>query len=334
MFDTLWLSRQLNRYAYFAEGQLWQSDYIAEGTKIYRAKVLRPAPALGGVFADVGTQRVLVQCGQETLPQAGTLLYVWEAEPANGSKLMVCKLHPTLADSLVVLCPDIAGIRYAKGLDEATRRAVADALAGNDVGCIVRSGVGVQDVPALVRQLTDLMAQWHQIVANVGVGLVYQAPQDPTSYLAKAHEVWCDDQAFCAQHGARDVPDLAQRWATSVDAALNALGERVACAEGVELVIQRTEACWMVDVNSHGYVPNMPAAQSALAVNRIAAAELARQLCLRNITGAVLVDFINMEADGRHSLWQCLQEQTARDSRVHLADMTKLGFVELTRSVR
>lgn len=334
MFDMLWLCTALHRYAYFAEGQLWQTDMPDEGVKIFRAKVLRHAPTLGGVFADVGTDNVLVQCGKERLPNVGDSIYVWEAEPAKGGKLAVCKLHPTLADSLVVLCVGTTGVHFAKGLDEATRLACLEALGDSETGCIVRSAVTPADVPDLVRQLHDLEAKWHQIATTVGVGLLYQAECDLSEYRATAHEIWSDDPALCEALGAQYVPDLAARWPQHVEAPLALLGERVTCAEGVELVLQRTEACWVIDVNSGGYMPNLPADKAALAVNRIAGQEALRQLCLRNATGAVLIDFVNMGAEGRHALWRYLEEQSARDRRVHLVDMTKLGFVELTRSAR
>ena len=68
-------------------------------------------------------------------------------------------------------------------------------------------------------------------------------------------------------------------------------------------------------------------------INREAALEIARQLRLRNLSGIILVDFINMEeADDRQELLEFLSAQLKRDPvKTALIDMTPLGLVEITR---
>lgn len=332
MFDRLWYSAQSGQYAYFAEGRLWAFDRVQAGRAIYRARVLRRAPALSGVFADVGQAHVLIRCDGEPLPAEGDVLYVWEAEPAVGGKLAVCKLHPTLAGRLVVYVADGRTLRFAKGVDPAVR-ALAEAAFPPDAGCIVRSAVRAEDVPHLAEEWQALHHQWQQLTTHVGVGLLHRSEVDPAPYFARATEAWCDDEALSRDYNARYVPDLAAKMAQTVLPEVETSGNVVTTPEGVELVIEHTEACWVVDVNSRGYATDLPAAEAALAVNRIAAKEVCRQMCLRDMTGAVLVDFINLPADYRPLVWQALKDVAGRDNRIHLVDFTKLGFAELTRSV-
>lgn len=332
MFDTLWYSVRTGRYAYYNRGALWESDVIAEGSDVYRVKVLRKAPSMGAVFADAGEAHVLVQCGKEPLPAEGTTIYVWEVEAARDGKLAVCKRHPTIADDLMVYCPEGAGVLYAKGTSEATRSALSGVLAPEG-GCIVRSAVTPLDCVAAVRSLDVLTRRWREITSHVGVGRVYRAPQNHGAYIAEARETLCDDEVLAARYHAKYVPDLGTRWGL-IEQELASLGERVRTPEGVELVIQHTEACWVVDVNSRGYVAPASEAKGAEAVNRIACREVLRQLALRRITGTILVDMVGMDAHGRAALLAYARDEAAKDRRVHVEDVTKLGYLELTRSSR
>lgn len=111
---------------------------------------------------------------------------------------------------------------------------------------------------------------------------------------------------------------------------LESLREKTVHLEaGGTLVIEPTAAFTAVDVNQ-GSAPSIAAA------NLFAARELARQCRLRNLTGAILVDFINMDyKEERHRLLETLTEAFADDlggAQVH--GLTRLGILELTRKRR
>lgn len=328
MFDTLLLSARAGRYAYLAEGKLWAFDAIEGGRDIYRVRVTRRAPSLGGVFADAGDCSVLVRVKDEPMPQEGDYLLVWQEEKAQGTKKAVCRLHPTLAGRYVVLTPHSEALSFAKGLPQDVRDAYR---AAGFAGCIIRSAVVADSVAYARAELTEMRNVWHQIATHVGVGLVYQAPADYTQYLGLARTVCADDEALCAQYGLHYDPDVADKIERLVSA--EPIDARVVTPEGVELVVEHTEACWVVDVNSYLYTPTAPQDNAAYALNRIAAKEAMRQLSLRNATGAILIDFVNMSAAKRKPFLDYLSE-IAVDARVHVVGLTQLGFAELTRSGR
>ena len=103
---------------------------------------------------------------------------------------------------------------------------------------------------------------------------------------------------------------------------------------GGHLVIESTEAFTVIDVNS-GKVPgkNKDPENYYYKVNKEAAAEVSRQIILRNLSGIILVDFINMSVNAHNeSLLKLLSEELARDKlKASVIDMTKLGIVEITR---
>jgi ribonuclease G len=331
MFDALWYSTRLGQYAYWAGDAVWQADAIDGGTEIYRVKVTRAAPSLGGVFADAGGKQVLVNCAKEPLPAVGEVVNVYLVEAARGTKCAVCRLHPAIAGDYVVYYPDGDELRFARTLSTAVKEACM-ARFPRGVGCMVRTKVDESVIDGALAELGDLQALWRQRAADVGVGLVYKTPVDVERYARRATDVLCDDEALCLQYGWHYAPDLAERWQRTVAPATADLDTRCRTADGVELVIERTEACTVVDVNSRGVMPDMPADNAALYVNRLAAREVLRQMCLRDITGVILVDFVSMHAKYRRIFWEELSTLVGIDERVRLVDMTQLGFVELTRS--
>ena len=112
-----------------------------------------------------------------------------------------------------------------------------------------------------------------------------------------------------------------------------ALGERVWLKSGGYLVIQPTEALTVIDVNTGKFTAGKKKEAAFLKLNQEAALEAARQIRLRNLSGIVIIDFINMEEkESEVQLLKTLDDALRRDpSRTTLVDMTKLSLVEITR---
>ena len=112
-----------------------------------------------------------------------------------------------------------------------------------------------------------------------------------------------------------------------------ALSERVWMNSGGYLVIQPTEALTVIDVNTGKYEGGKNREAAFLKINLEAAMEAARQIRLRNISGIILVDFINMEKEESvRTLLSVLKEHLQKDPvQTVLVDMTKLSLVEITR---
>lgn len=112
-----------------------------------------------------------------------------------------------------------------------------------------------------------------------------------------------------------------------------ALGRRVWLKSGSYLVIDPTEALTVIDVNSGKYEVKRDVEETCYHVNREAAAEIALQLRLRNLSGIIVVDFINMkEKKHQEELLAYLKELVKSDKqKTNVVDITPLGLVEITR---
>ncbi|MCD8119825.1 MAG: ribonuclease E/G [Lachnospiraceae bacterium] len=112
-----------------------------------------------------------------------------------------------------------------------------------------------------------------------------------------------------------------------------ALGKKVWLKSGGYLMIEQTEACAVIDVNTGKFDAKKEKEATFLKINLEAADEIALQLRLRNLSGMILVDFINMrDPENDELLMQRLRSAVAKDKvPVTVVDMTKLKLVELTR---
>lgn len=113
-----------------------------------------------------------------------------------------------------------------------------------------------------------------------------------------------------------------------------ALARRVWLKSGGYLVIEPTEALTVIDVNTGKYAGKKSTAETFALINEEAAVETARQLRLRNLSGIILVDFINQDRkQDSQRLLSILRSACSRDPiPVQVVDMTALGLVEITRA--
>lgn len=112
-----------------------------------------------------------------------------------------------------------------------------------------------------------------------------------------------------------------------------ALKPRVWLKSGANIVIEPTEALTVIDINSGKNIAKKDKQQNHYKINLEAAKEIAFQLRLRNLSGIIVVDFIDLYEDAwKQSLMEQLRSFLRKDPvPANLIDMTKLGLVEITR---
>jgi ribonuclease G len=112
-----------------------------------------------------------------------------------------------------------------------------------------------------------------------------------------------------------------------------ALEKKVALDCGGTLVIEETEALSVIDVNSASYVGDTDDQQAYLCVNLEAADVAARQICLRNLSGIIIIDFIDMaDPASERQVIRRLQEAFAQEqAQPTILDFTELGLVQIAR---
>lgn len=221
-------------------------------------------------------------------------------------------------------------------------------------GLVLRTNAAGQAKDALERDITETVHRY-ETICTTGVHrrqgeLVYRSMP---GYLARLKEqelgqvdkVYTDSAGRCEEI-ASILPELSrdgrlelyQDSAVSLSAlyGINGmldqlLSPRVWLDSGANIIIESLETLTVIDVNSGKNVSRRE--HVLFEVNLEAAKEIARQLRLRNISGMILIDFINMESkEQEQALISCLKQELKKDHvPVNFIDITKLGLVELTR---
>ncbi|HEU5301701.1 MAG TPA: Rne/Rng family ribonuclease [Acidimicrobiia bacterium] len=270
----------------------------------------------------------------------------------------------SLAGRFVVMVPGqpaTYGISKRLPEDERKRlRRVLEGLRPPDAGLIVRTAAEGATADELERDMRRLKQQWAQIseVAerSKSARLLYQEPPLVMRLLREEFTkeyrgVLIDDRAMYDEVRAyieAVTPELAERIEYYDEAEeslplferyhvqeqlLKALDRKVWLPSGGSLIIERTEALTVVDVNTGKNVGKSNLEETVFKNNVEAADEVARQLRLRDIGGIIVIDFIDMEIrKNRDQVAARLRDALARDkTRTQVFDISELGLVEMTR---
>ena len=112
-----------------------------------------------------------------------------------------------------------------------------------------------------------------------------------------------------------------------------ALEKKVWLASGGYLIIEKTEAMWVIDVNTGRFVGKSNLEETVLKNNLEAAEEIAKQLRLRDMGGIIVIDFVDMMVPAnRDEVLKRFKRELARDkTKSRVMDISKLGLVQMTR---
>ena len=166
--------------------------------------------------------------------------------------------------------------------------------------------------------------------------------EDFSKVIVSGDEAWETIHGYVA-HVAPDLADRLSRWTSEVDVfatyrideqLMKALDRKVWLPSGGSLVIDKTEAMVVVDVNTGKFTGQGGNLEETVTRNNLEAAEeIVRQLRLRDLGGIVVIDFIDMVLESNRDLvLRRLLECLGRDRTKHqVAEVTSLGLVQMTR---
>ena len=295
---------------------------------------------------------------------AGDEILVQVSREAVKTKAPTVTCNLNFAGKYLVLTTGKKGLGISAKLGQAERlrlRQLAEPFLSENFGIIIRTNAAGTDAAELQEELSRLSALCQRTVETgkhqTCFSLVYR---EPPSYAARLRSlpkdrllrILTDDaklyeelNSYLQEHQPEDreklvlyeqaAPSLSSVYGLS-RALEEALRERVWLKSGGYLVIQPTEALTVIDVNTGKFQGHKKQQDTFRKINREAAAEIARQLRLRNLSGIIIADFIDMEAkEAREELMEYLGAELKKDPvKTTLVDMTALGLVEMTRQKR
>jgi len=299
----------------------------------------------------------------EQMLRAGQTILCQVTKNPIGAKGARLTQEVSLPGRFVVMVPNSSAFGISKRLDDNERkrlRRIVDDVRPKGHGLIVRTAAEGASQEELGHDVERLAAQWAAIEAEAGrssaPGLLYREPDLAVRSVREEFNreyrgVVIDDEELFLQ--VRDYieqvnPELADRVELYDPVAENmpvferfhvheqlhkALDRKVWLPSGGSIIIERTEALTVIDVNTGKNVGTSNLEETVYRNNLEAAEEIARQLRLRDIGGIIVIDFIDMEIrENRDKVASALRSALARDkTRTQVFDISELGLIEMTR---
>ncbi|GAA4233432.1 hypothetical protein GCM10022254_35880 [Actinomadura meridiana] len=297
----------------------------------------------------------------ESALKSGQSVLVQVTKDPLGHKGARLTSQVSLPGRYLVYVPDGSMTGISRKLPDKERsrlKSILKKVMPENAGVIVRTAAEGATEEELARDVSRLSAQWESIQKKVKTAsapsLLYGEPdltirvvrdifnEDFTKLVVSGGDAW-DTVSDYVQYVAPHLADRVERWTAGQDVLsafrideqiAKALDRKVWLPSGGSLVIDRTEAMTVIDVNTGKFTGQGGNLEETVTRNNLEAAEeIVRQLRLRDIGGIVVIDFIDMVLESNRDLvLRRLVECLSRDRTKHqVAEVTSLGLVQMTR---
>ncbi|GAB2861459.1 translation initiation factor IF-2 N-terminal domain-containing protein [Lentzea nigeriaca] len=269
----------------------------------------------------------------------------------------------SLPGRFLVYVPGGGATGISRKLPDNERKRLKDILkrvVPEDAGVIIRTASEGISEEELARDVTRLQAQWKVIkeksesTSTKAPTLLYEEPdllvkvvrdlftEDFAQLVVQGDEAWDVIDGY-VRHVAPDLQDRLKKHVGNNDVfveyrideqLMKALDRKVWLPSGGYLIIDRTEAMTVIDVNTGKFTGSGGNLEETVTRNNLESAEeIVRQLRLRDIGGIIVIDFIDMVLESNRDLvLRRLTECLGRDRTRHqVAEVTSLGLVQMTR---
>ena len=293
--------------------------------------------------------------------RSGDSVLVQVTKDPIGHKGARLSSHIALSGRHLVYVPNGNASGISRKLPDNERKRLRDVLkklVPDGAGVIVRTAAEGASEDELARDVKRLQAQWDDIQARAAEGHAPAAlSEEPDLVIRVVRDLFNEDFREVVIQGEQAYgevesylesvsPELLDRLHRYVGTAdifadkrideqiLKGLDRKVFLPSGGHLVIDRTEAMTVVDVNTGKYTGAGGNLEETVTRNNLEAAEeIVRQLRLRDIGGIVVIDFIDMVLENNRELvLRRLTECLGRDRTKHqVTEITSLGLVQMTR---
>jgi len=338
---------------------------------IYKGKVKNVLPGMQAAFVDIGRVKnaflYMGDAGRQAACRHLTIgqdVLVQIVKDAMGDKGPRATISLTLPGRYIVLMPTVDYIGISRRIeDESERnrlRQLAQRIRPEGMGVVVRTVAAGKSQLELEKDMAYLANTWLTLSARAkrvqAPALIYRdadlivrivrdyLTDDVTEFVIDSQEAYnrvVDLLAYTSPELVECVRlyqhtgsggDVFSRFA--IDDKLEALqSRRVDLSCGGYLVIDHTEALTVIDVNTGKFVGNTNLSETVFQTNLEAAAEIVRQLRLRDIGGIIIIDFIDMnKPEQRSTVLDALEQELKKDrTKSNVLGITALGLVEMTR---
>ena len=325
--------------------EYYQEDDTVDGIvgTIYLGRIERVLPDVKAAFVKIGLKQngflpikeseSFHRSPEGSKPlMSGEQVLVQAKKAPKGGKGAFLTRDIALPGQYVLLMPCNRFVGLSKRIEDAAEREYAKKLGqkitADRFGVIVRHAALFANEKDVQQEAETLWKLWSDLSAKAEV------MKAPAVMHTEAPIADILERDYSARHEVERSDDLEMWHQFNIERQVKeALGRRVELKGGGSLIIDEREALQTIDVNSGSAVKASSEMSLALEENLRAVPEIARQIRLRNLSGIILVDFIDMETDAEREKVLIAMEEAIADDRVKnvIHGFTRLGLLEMTR---
>lgn len=336
------------------------SPYIRSILKFTQQAITDKSEAFD--FAKFKNEPEIIKTGKITEVLGGKpniLVQILKEPISSKGPRLSCEI--SLPGRFIVITPFNNVVAVSKKIHSSEERKrlqkIVEAIKPHNFGVIVRTAAEGKKTAELHEDLTTLVSTWKTIQENLRNS---QAPQKILSEQTKTTSILRDllnesfnrivindkniytDTKTYIQKIAPEKQDIVTYYHNGAPIfdhfgitrqVKASFGKTVNLDSGVYLIIEATEALHVIDVNSGYKSSSNNQEQNALASNLEAAAEIARQLRLRDLGGIIIIDFIDMKLpENKKTVYEAMEKYMAQDRAKHtILPISKFGLMQITR---
>lgn len=339
----------------------WLVEFLQEepsdsAEAVYLGRVLRVMPGMKAAFVEIGQERPgflpLKEREGDGLPglQAGQSVLVQVRKEAHGEKGAFLSREISLCGEYVLVNPMSRMVavssRITRDTDRKALKALGAQIAQDHFGLVMRAASLTADEEAVRQEALTLMDRWEIIrraAPTAHVPSVLHAPRTQLDIVLDDYRnrgidrIVVNDAALGERLQAiapvKVLGDSIFEVGRISNQLADALQRRVWLPSGGNLVFDPCEAMTVVDVNTARFTGKTALEDTVLQLNLEACAEIARQVRLRNVSGIIIIDMVDMATrEHEHQVLMELERCFSNDRvKTVVHGFTALGLVEMTR---
>ncbi len=340
---------------------------------IYKGQVTNVLPGMKAAFVNIGRKKNgFLYVGESLVDKhgvtsrkkeekkslnisAGDFVMCQVVKDEFGDKGANLTMEVSVAGRMLVMVPNSSFVGVSRKIEDSVRREYLEDLvkanAEDNTGYIVRTSASKADDEDIVKEMNELKEVWARVQENYNkapekgvifkeANLLWRAIRD--MLYDDIDEVLVNDEQIFEELSGKVGKAKLELYQGEENIlthfrlikTIQKLGDRtVRMKNGAYIVIDKTEALTVIDVNTGKFVGGKDLEDTIFKTNLTAADEIAKQLRLRNIGGIVIIDFIDMTIQQhKDDVLERLKEALKKDKmKTTVVQFTSLGLVELTR---
>jgi len=267
--------------------------------------------------------------------------------------------HINLHGRYLVLLPNATFVTVSQKIEDSAERErlvdIVKSIIPENMGAIIRTSAVGKEKEELEQDLKGLLAKWEEIIsvefnASDFPKLIYKANEILDKLLVDVMDKGLQKIVVNSKEVQKKILDKLNMWNKSdIEVILDNrklseyydLSKQIEVSEnrkiwlksGGFITIDKTEALTAIDVNSAKFIGNDSLEDTALAINKESAIEIAKQIRLRDIGGIIVIDFIDLKNDeNKRELMNIFKQELKKErTKIQIEGFTKLNLLELTR---